>query len=81
MTATGASYTYQGDDKPTSEVMVMAHPDNTGRVWVKPYETATVNNGIPLDAGDAIPISITNLNLLNLLIAVSGEKAIIAYSK
>ena len=81
VTATEASYTYQGYDKPTSEVMVMAHPDNTGRVWVKPYETATVNNGIPLDAGDAIPVSISNLNLLNLLIAVNGEKAIIAYSR
>lgn len=80
ITATGAAYTYQGENIPCSEVLVVAHPDNTGRVWVKPNATATVNNAIPLDAGDSLPVSIFNLNMLNLLIATNGEKALIAYS-
>lgn len=80
VTATGAAYTYQGDAIPCSECLVMGHPDNTGRVWVKPNATATVNNAIPLDKGDTVLVSITNLNQLNLLIATNGEKAIIVYS-
>jgi hypothetical protein len=80
VTATGTAYTYQGENIPCSEIMVIAHPDNTGRVWVRVNGTATVNNAIPLAAGDAVPVSIFNLNMLNLLIATNGEKAIIAYS-
>lgn len=80
VTASEAAFTYQGDNIPCSELLVIAHPDNTGRVWAKPNTTATVDNAIPLAAGDAVPISITNLNQLNLLIATNGEKAIIAYS-
>jgi hypothetical protein len=80
VTATGTAYTCKGDDKPCSVALVIAHPSNTGKVWVRPNDTATVDNAIPLDAGDAVPISITNLNQLQLLIAVSGEKAIVAYS-
>jgi hypothetical protein len=78
--AVGAAYAYQGNDLPCSEVMIMAHPDNTGRVWVRTNATATVNNAIPLDKGDFIVVSCTNMNQLNLLIAVDTEKAIIAYS-
>jgi hypothetical protein len=80
VTATGAAFTYQGDNIPCSEVLVIAHADNSGRVWVRVNGTATVNNAIPLEAGDALSVSIINLNMLNLLIATNGEKAIIAYS-
>jgi len=80
ITAVGANYTYQGDNIECSEVMVMAHPDNTGRVWVKPNATATVDNAWPLDKGDVVGLGITNLNMLNLLIVDNSQKAIIAYT-
>ena len=80
VTATTGAYAYRGTDTPCSEVMVMAHPDNTGRVWAKSNDTALTDTAIPLAAGDVVSISITNLNQLFLLIATNGEKAIIAYS-
>ena len=79
-TAVGANWTYQGEDKPCSEIMVMGHPDNTGKVWVCKGVTATVNNAWPLDANDVLNLTVTNLNMLQLLIVVDGEKAIVAYS-
>ena len=76
----GANYVYQGDNIECSEVLVMGHPDNTGRVWVKPHATATTANAWPLNKGDVVGVGITNLIMLNLLIAVNGETAIIAYT-
>jgi len=80
VTAVGANYTYQGDNVECSEILVLAHPDNTGRVWVKPNVTATTANAWPLAAGDVVGLGITNLNMLNLLIVTDTEKVIIAYS-
>ena len=80
VTATGTNYTYQGENIECSEILVMGHPDNTGRVWVKPNATASTVNAWPLDKGDVISMGITNLNMLNLLIVTNGEKAIIAYT-
>ena len=80
VTATAGNYTYQGDNVECSEVLIMGHPSNTGKVWVKPHGTATDANGWPLDKGDALTLGITNLNMLNLLIVTNGEKAIIVYT-
>ena len=76
-----ANDTYQGENIPCSEVMVLSHPDNAGRIWVKPYQAATANNGWPLDAKGVVGLSITNLNMLNLLIIGDTEEAIIAYTE
>lgn len=80
VTATGANFNYQGENIPCSEVMVMGHPDNTGRIWVRPHAVATTSNAWPLAAKDVVGLSITNLNMLHLLIVTNTEKAIIAYS-
>ena len=80
VTGSGANYTYQGTDTKCSEVMVMGHPDNTGNIWVRSKVAATVNNSWPLAAKEVMGFSITNLNMLHLLIVVDGEKAIIAYT-
>ena len=81
ITADTDSYAYQGENVPCSEVLVMAHPDNTSEVWVKPNNTATVDNAWPLSAGDVIGFTISNLNMLNLLIVTNGEKVIITYTE
>ena len=80
VTATSADFPYQGMDKKVSEVMVMGHPDNTGNVWVRSKVAATVDNAWPLAAGEVVGFSITNLNMLHLLIKLNTEKAIIAYT-
>jgi hypothetical protein len=80
VTADEADYNYQGEKLPCTEVMVMAHPDNAGRVWVRTKTAALTTNAWPLEAGDVTGFTITNLSMLRLLIPTNGEKAIIAYS-
>lgn len=74
------SYTYQGADVKCTEVLVRAHPDNGGRVWVNAYAAAAADTGWPLDAGEYIPLTITNLNHLHLLIVTNTEKVILGYT-
>jgi len=81
VTATGANYTEQGGDIACTGVLVMAHPSNTGKVWVRPHSTATINNAIPLSANDVVGFSLTNLNMLHLLIETNNEKAIVIYTE
>ena len=63
-----------------TEVLCIAHPDNTGKVWVRTKKAATVDNAIPLDAGDMIGFSVENLQDLHALMVVNGEKLIVGYS-
>ncbi len=60
--------------------MVMAHPDNTGRVWVRTGAAATVNNAWPLDAGEVLSFNVNNLSELQMLIVVDTEELIVAYA-
>jgi len=80
VTGVGANYAYQGSDVQCSEVLIMGHPLNTGNIWVKPNIVATVDNAWPLAKTDVICLSLINLNMLNILIVVDGEKAIVAYT-
>lgn len=79
-TGSGANNTKQGSNDPCAEIMCMAHPDNTGRVWVRTGTTATVNNAWPLNAGEEINFNVANLDELRMLIETSGEKLIVAYA-
>ena len=75
------NYVYQGNDIACSEVMVMAHPSNGDTIWVRPHKIATVNNAWPLLKYDVMSFTITNLNMLHILIATNTERAIIAYTE
>lgn len=80
VTGVGANDLYQGENVKCSEVMVMGHPNNTGLIWARSKQVATVDNAWPIAATDVVGFSITNLNMLHLLIVIDGEKAIIAYT-
>jgi len=73
-------FTYQGDNIACSEVMVMSHPENVLRVWVKPHVPALATNAWPLDPKDSVGVGITNLSMLNLLFGNETDTAIIAYT-
>jgi hypothetical protein len=79
-TATAPNDTKQGSNIIATEVVCIAHPDNTGKVWVRTKKAATADNAIPLDAGDIIGFSVENLQDLHALIVVNGEKLIVGYS-
>lgn len=79
-TGVGANDTQQGENIPCTECLVMAHPDNTGLIWVRPYKTASAANAWPLSANDAVSLTVDNMNQLNMLIVVASEQLIVAYS-
>lgn len=79
-TGVGANDEQQGSDVVCTELLVMGHPDNTGTVWVRTGEVATVNNAWPLAAGEILSFNADNLSDLQMLIVVSGDKLIVAYA-
>ena len=70
----------QGDNIPCTEIMCMAHPDNTGRIWVRTRAVASAVNAFPLDAGDIVGFSVENLSELRALIVANGDTLIVGYS-
>ena len=80
-TGVGANDEQTGGDVPCTEVLVMAHPDNTGLVWVRPDVTASTANAWPLADGEVVSFTLDNLKQLNMLIVAAGEKVIVAYSR
>lgn len=79
-TGSGANDEQQGGNIVCTEVLVMGHPDNTGDVWIRTGDAATVNNAWPLAAGEVFSFNVDNLSELQMLIVVSGEKLIVAYA-
>jgi len=75
------NYLWQGTDIPIGEVLVKAHPDNTDRIWVNVDEAAAADSGYPLDAGEFIILTLSNLNNLHLKIIADTEKAILIYTR
>lgn len=80
-TGVGANDTQQGFAAPCTECLVMGHPDNTGLVWVRPYKGAATSNAWPLAASEVVNFTLDNLQQLNMLIVVDGEKVIVGYSR
>jgi len=79
-TRDGATEEIQGDSVACSEIIVIGHPDNTGKIWVRTDVVATVDNAVPLDAKDRVGFSVNNLADLQLFVAVDGETAIVMYA-
>ena len=76
-TGSGANDTQSGSDLPCSEILCMAHPDNTGMVWVRTGGTAATNNSWPLAKGEYVRFAVDNLSRLRMLIVVDAEKLIV----
>lgn len=71
----------QGSDIVCSQVMVMAHPDNTNISWVRPYKAVDGIHGWPLDSYDVIKFTVNNVNQIHFLCLTAGGKLIIAYAR
>lgn len=76
-----APYVWQGSDIACTEVAVLAGLDNTGKVWVRPYEAADASNAWPLHKGEPFGFTISNLNQLHVTVELTNELAIVAYSR
>ena len=81
ITDVGAAYEYQGPDALCSEVMVMGHPSASGTSWTRPYKVATITNAWPIAKKEVVSFTITNLNMLHVLIPTANDRVIIAYSR
>lgn len=71
----------KGGDVACTECLCMAHPDNTDKVWVRPYKTAEISNAWPLDKNDAVSFVIDNMNQLFMLIVANNDSLIVAYTR
>ncbi len=71
----------QGDNVPCTECLIMAHPENIGRVWVRPDKAATTSNAWHLAAGETINFTLDNLQQLRMNIIANGDGIIVAYSR
>jgi len=71
----------QGDNLPCTEVLVLAHPDNAGRVWVRSGGVAATDNSWPLAAGAVIGFSVDNLTQLKMHFPIQDEILIVAYTR
>lgn len=67
-------------DTPTTEVFVIAHPDNGHKVWLNVGKAAAADDGWPLDAGDFLNISINNLLSLRLHTVLIGDRVIVLWT-
>ena len=71
----------KGGDVACTECLCMTHPDNTDKVWVRPYKTAEISNAWPLDKNDAVSFVIDNMNQLFMLIVANNDSLIVAYTR
>lgn len=80
VTASGDDEAWQGQTLLCTQVMCMAHPDNTGRIWVAARRAASDADSIPLDKTNTWTFSVENLNEIHALIETTDDKLIVAYS-
>jgi len=71
----------QGADIACSMAMVMAHPDNTDKVWVRPYAACDDTHKWPMQKWDIVKFAVDNLNRLFFLADTAEEKVIILYTR
>jgi len=74
--STGNNENITFTDEPTTEVMIISNPNNTGDVWVNIGAAGVVDTGWPLQPGDVVNLSINNMTELNLFVVTSGDKVI-----
>jgi len=79
--ATIDGYVVTCNDCPTSEVMLRAFPDNTGRVFLNIAAAAALNTGYPLFTGEWINLSVNNMNSLQLYIEKDTDKVAVIYTE
>lgn len=77
----GATDPKIGEAISCTECLIMAHPTNTGRIWVRPYTIAETTNAWPLDAGEVVGFTLDNLSQLNMLIDTDLDSLIVAYTR
>ena len=79
ITAAAPNTPVVGTNLPVTSVLLKAHPDNTGRIWVRTRGTATANNAWPLEAGEGINLSMDCYSQASALIVTTGDTLIVAF--
>ena len=79
-TAVGDAEAVTFSSTPTTEILILANPKNTGDIWANLNAAADVDTGFPLSPGDWLNVSLNNMQDLQLYIALTGDKVIILRS-
>ena len=59
-------------------MMILNHPDNTGRIWIG-GAGVTPAVGIPLEPGQVQELALSNTNAVHAIAEIDGETLIVAY--
>lgn len=79
ITAAAPNTAVVGTRLAVTSLLLKAHPDNTGRIWVRARGTAAANNAWPLDAGEGINLSMDCYSQASALIVATGDTLIVAF--
>ncbi|GAI79828.1 unnamed protein product [marine sediment metagenome] len=85
-TSSGDPSTKQGDDIPCNEVMILGHPDNDVKIWVRPHAVYVptgdnANIAWPVGAGEVVSFVVSNLNHIWFYFEGATDKVIVAYTE
>jgi len=75
----------QGDNIPCNEVMITGHPDNSGKIWVRPYNKYILtgdgaNFAWPVAANAVVDFVVSNINQLWFYFEKLNDIVIVAYT-
>jgi len=79
--STGISSVIIPDSQPSTEVIVLTHPDNGDRVYINIGVTPTANNGFPLGANESIIICVENLNRIQTFFVAAADQVVLLYTR
>ena len=76
----------RGDDIPCNEIMIAGHPDNTGKIWVRPYKQyipsgAGANFAWPVAASGVVGFVVSNISQLWFYFEKEDDIVITAYTE
>lgn len=79
ITAPAPAFVVTGTRLAVTSVLLRAHPDNVGRIWVRTKGTASATNAWPLDAGEGINLSMDCYSQASALIEENADTLIVAF--
>ena len=79
ITAVAPGQLVTGTRLAVTSVLLKAHPENEGRIWVRALGVATANNAWPLDASEGINLAMDCYSQASALIEETGDTLIVAF--
>ncbi len=73
-TCTEADNDYALSAQACRSIIINAHPDNAGLLWIGVGAAAEEDKGTPLAGGDRVGVSVSNASMIHVLAKTAGDK-------